>query len=50
MHGRRRIAVPVVVLVVAIAVSAWYLNRPVAPSGALAASGTVAATTICGAR
>lgn len=47
MHARRRRIIPILLLaVIAIGASAWYLNRPAAASGALAASGTVEATTV----
>jgi HlyD family secretion protein len=47
MHGRRRIIVPVVLLLVGlVAAGAWYANEQAAADGALTASGTVEATGI----
>jgi len=47
MHGKRRFAPILVLLVVAVAAGAWYLGqRPANASGALTASGSVEATTI----
>jgi HlyD family secretion protein len=47
MHGRRRFAPIVLLVVVAIAATAWYLAQPQAQAGgALSASGSIEATTV----